>query len=140
MLSLFRGKKFYKITLKVLKPCYPGSSLDKKYQILSLSKLNSITLYEIFIEANKVKPTSQTYFENRFSNFNLDWKSIYLLTRPVTLDTNLRMFQYKIFSISWSNNVLYLHKMLFRFKKVDSPLYSYCNEEEKTASTYFIPV
>ena len=30
--------------------------------------------------------------------------------------------------------------MLFRFKKVDSPLYSYCNEEEKTASTYFIPV
>ena len=100
MLSLFRGKKFYKITLKLLKPCYPGSSLDKKYQILSLSKLNSTTLYEIFIEANKVKPTSKTYFENRFSNFNLDWKSIYLLPRPVTLDTNLRMFQYKIFSIS----------------------------------------
>ena len=37
------------------------------------------------------------------------------------------MFQYKLL-----NNVLYLNKMLFRFKKVDSPLFSYCNEEEET--------
>ena len=96
----------------------------KKHQILSLNKLNSATLYEILIEANKIKPTSQTYFENLFSNFNLDWKSIYLLPRRVTLDTNLRMFQYKL-----SNNVLYLYKTLFRFKKVDSPLGLYCNEE-----------
>ena len=46
--------------------------LIKKYQVLSLNKLNSATLYEILIEANKIKPTSQTYFENLFSNFNLD--------------------------------------------------------------------
>ena len=62
-----------------------------------------------------------------FSNFKPDWKSIYLLPRRVTLDTNLRMFQYKLL-----NNVLYLNNMLFRFKKVDSPLCSYCNEEEET--------
>ena len=67
------------------------------------------------------------YFENLFSNFKPDWKSIYLLPRRVTLDTNLRMFQYKLL-----NNVLYLNNMLFRFKKVDSPLCSYCNEEEET--------
>ena len=30
--------------------------------------------------------------------------------------------------------------MLFSVKKVDSALYSYCNEEEETRSTYFIPV
>ena len=92
-----------------------------------MNKLNSATLYEILIEANKIKPTSQTYFENLFSNFNLDWKSIYLLPRRVTLDTNLRMFQYKLL-----NNVLDLNKMLFRFRKVDSPLCSYCSEEEET--------
>ena len=92
-----------------------------------MSKLNSVTLYETLIEANEIKPTSQTYFQNLFPNFNLDWKSIYLLPRRVTLDTNLRMFQYKLL-----NNVLYLNKMLFRFKKVDSPLCSYCNEEEET--------
>ena len=67
--------------------------LIKKHQILSLNKLNSATLYEILIDANNIKPTSQTYFENLFSNFKPDWKSINLLPRRVTLDTNLRMFQ-----------------------------------------------
>ena len=71
--------------------------------------------------------TSQTYFDNLFPNFKPDWKSIYLLPRCVTLDTNLRMFQYKLL-----NNVLYLNNMLFRFKKVDSLFCSYCNEEEET--------
>ena len=65
------------------------------------------------------------YFENLFSNFKPDWKSIYLLPRRMTLDTNLTMFQYKLL-----NNVSYLNNMLFRFKKVDSPLCFYCNEEE----------
>ena len=60
--------------------------LIKKYQVLSLNKLNSATLYEILIDTNKIKPTSQTYSENLFSNFNLDWKSIYLLPWRVTLD------------------------------------------------------
>ena len=92
-----------------------------------MNKLNTATLYKIPIDANKIKPTSQIYFENLFPNFNPDWKSIYLLPRRVTLDTNLRMFQYKLL-----NNVLYLNNMLFRFKKFDSPLCSYCNEEEET--------
>ena len=106
--------------------------LIKKHQILFLNKLNSATLYEIFIDANNIKPTSQTYFENLFSNFKPDWKSIYLLPRRVTLDTNLRMFQCKLL-----NNVVYLNNMLFRFKKADSPLCSYCNEEEETPLQLF---
>ena len=44
----------------------------------------------------------------------------------VTMDENLRMFEYKL-----SNNVLCLNNMLFRFKEVDWPLCSYCNEEEE---------
>ena len=51
----------------------------------------------------------------------------HLIKKHQTLDTNLRMFQYKLL-----NNVLYLNNMLFRFRKVDSPLCSYCNEEEET--------
>ena len=101
--------------------------LIKKHQILSLNKLNSATLYAILIDANNIKPNSQTHFENLFPNFKSDWKSIYKLPRRMSLDTNLRMFQCKLL-----NNVLYLNNMLFRFKKVDSPLCSYCNEEEET--------
>ena len=44
----------------------------KKHQILSLNKLNSATLYETLIDANNIKPTSQTYFENIFSKHKLD--------------------------------------------------------------------
>ena len=81
----------------------------------------------MLIDANNIKPTSQTYFENLFSKFKFDWKSIYLLPRCVTIDTNLRMFQYKLLI-----NVLYLNNMLFRFEKVDFPLCSYCYEKEET--------
>ena len=108
--------------------------LIKKHQIFSLNKLNSSTLYEILINANKIKATSQTYFENLFPSFKPDRKNIYLLPSRVTLNGNLRMFQYKLL-----NNVLYQNNMLFRFKKVDFTLCSYCNEEEETRSTYFIP-
>ena len=96
MLSLSCGKKFYEITLKVLIILLSRIILIKKHQILSLNKLNSAILYEILIDANNSKPNSQTYFENLFSNFKPDWKSIYLLPRRVTLDTNVRMSQYKL--------------------------------------------
>ena len=78
MLSLFRGKKFFEIN-SINNLVIQDHHLIKEYQILSLNKLNSATLYEILIDANKIKPTSQTYFENLFSNFKPNWKSIYLL-------------------------------------------------------------
>ena len=75
----------------------------------------------------KIKPTFQTYFENLLLNFKPDCKSIYLLPSLVTMDTNLRMFQYKLLI-----NVLYLNNMFFRSKNVDFSLCSYCNKEEQT--------
>ena len=80
MLSLFRGKKFYEITLSINNLVIQDHHLIKKHQILSLNKLNSATLYEILIDSNKIKPTCQTYLEYLFSNFKSDGKaSIYYL-------------------------------------------------------------
>ena len=42
------------------------------------------------------------------------------------------MFQYKVL-----NNVLDLNNMLFKFKKFDFPLGSYCNEEEEMSLHLF---
>ena len=134
MLTLVCGKKFCEITLNVL-TILLSMIIDKKHQIFSLNKLNSSPWYEILIDANKIKPTSQTYFENLFPNFKRDWKSIYLLPRRVTLDTNLRMFQYKLL-----NNVLYLNNMLFRFYWKLIPLSVHIVMKKKKLSiTYFIP-
>ena len=49
------------------------------------------------------------------------------MPRRVTIDTNLRIFRYKIL-----NNVLYLNEKLFKSKIVSSPLYSFCNSENET--------
>ena len=84
--------------------------LIKKNQILCITKLNSIELCKIQIIIKYKKPTSQSYFENIFNNSNLDWKAIYLLPRIATVDTTIRVFQYKLL-----NNVLFLNITVCRF-------------------------
>ena len=54
------------------------------------------------------------------------------MPRRVTIDTNLRIFQYKIL-----NNALYLNEKLFKFKIVSSPLCSFCNSENETPINIF---
>ena len=56
---------------------------------------------------NVEKPTAQTYFEKKFQNPELEWKDIYTLPRRVMINTNLCIFQYKLF-----HNILYLNEML----------------------------
>ena len=72
-------------------------------------------------------PTSQNYYNIKFNDHNLDWKSIYLLPRKVTLDSHTRIFQYKIL-----NNILYLNEKLFKFRISSSSLCSFCNTSEET--------
>ena len=65
-------------------------------------------LYCLQISLNNSKTRSQLYFADLFQNKDIDWKYVYLLPRRVTVDTNLRIFLYKIL-----NNVLYLNENLF---------------------------
>ena len=72
------------------------------------------------------------YFEKLFPNKEIEWKCKYLILHRVTIDTNLRIFQYKVL-----NNVLYLNEKLFKFKIVSSPLCSFCDSENKTPMHLF---
>ena len=102
--------------------------LSRNCQIYCLSKLNCKELYNLIINTKPQKPTAQTYFENEFNETNFEWKKIYLLPRKVTTDTKLRNFQYKIL-----NNILFLNKLLFRFKVVDTSVCSFCKLVDETA-------
>ena len=62
----------------------------------------------------------------------MDWKQIYLLPRLVTLDSYSRSFQYKIL-----NNVLYLNKKLFTFRKLTSSLCPFCKLSDETVLHLF---
>ena len=77
-------------------------------------------------------PTSQNYYNIKFNDHNLDWKSIYLLPRKVTLDSYTRIFQYKIL-----NNILYLNEKLFKFGISSSSLCSFRNTSEETPEHLF---
>ena len=105
--------------------------LIKKKQILCLSKLNSNELNKIQITVKYKKPT-QLYFEKIFKNFNLDWKTIYLLPRITTVHTTICVFQYKLL-----NNVLFLNKMLHQFGISQDSLCSFCSLEEETPMLIF---
>ena len=92
-----------------------------------MNKLGSRELYQIQISEKYEKPILQLYYERYFNEFYFDWKSIYLSPRMVTVDTKLRAFQYKML-----NNILFVNKMLFKFRKVESLLCSFCKAKDKT--------
>ena len=55
-----------------------------------------------------------------------------MLPRQATIESSLRLFQYKIL-----NNILYLNEKLFKFKIVDSPLCSLCETENESVLHLF---
>ena len=77
-------------------------------------------------------PTSQTFLNELLKTDSLDWEQIYVLPRLLTLDSYSRSFQYKIL-----NNVLYLNKKLFKFRKSTSPLCSFCKLSDETVLHLF---
>ena len=107
--------------------CIFDHHLIKKNNLYCLNKLRTRELCQIQISEKYKKPISQFHYERYFSKFNFDWKSIYLLPQMVTVDKKVRLFQNKIL-----NNILFVNKMLFKFKKVESPLCSLCKAEDET--------
>ena len=73
------------------------------------------------------KPTPQVHFENLFREQELNWKEIHILPRKVSLDCNVRSFQYKVL-----NNILYLNKKLFIFGKSPPYFCSLCKQTDET--------
>ena len=57
----------------------------------------------------------------------------FIKTAGVTLDTNIRMVQYKIL-----NNILCLNQRLYRMNLVESPLCSLCKREVESISHLFL--
>ena len=101
---------------------------------INFQNLQSKSLYESFVFKIYSTPTAQKKYNEAFNTHTsqLDWEKIYLLPFKTTLDTKLREFQYKIL-----NRILYTNEMLFRFKKVDSPLCDFCENELETVEHLF---
>ena len=57
----------------------------------------------------------------------INWKKVYSLPFPTTLDSKLREFLYKIL-----NNIVFTNDKLFRFGLSQSPNCTFCNEEPES--------
>ena len=103
--------------------------LIKKNQIICLTKLNSNELYKTQTIIKYKNLASQSYFEKTYLQFKLENNFLppnYLLPRIATVDTTIRVFQYKLL-----NNILFLNKMLYRFGIPQGLLCSFCSLEEE---------
>ena len=101
--------------------------LVKDSRVITLDKLTSAEIYSILIPRAQNKPSSNTYFENLYNDYNIGGTAIYTLPRLITNSTYMRSFQHKI-----SNNVLFVNKKLHTFGIKPSPLCSFCNLYDKT--------
>ena len=81
----------------------------------------------------KYKSTCQKYHEKNFFDYDFNWKLIYRLSRIATLETKIRIFQYKLL-----NNVLYLNKKLFRFGIISRSKCSFCELHDETPHICFM--
>ena len=106
---------------------YLNHHLIKTNQILAIGKLKKTIPFIYFLKDEL--PTSQKYFCNIFTNLQVEWKEFNLLPRKVSIETNLRMFQYKIL-----NNILYLNRQIFILNEKDTKLCSCCRLQDKTTN------
>ena len=125
-LNQIMERSYFELHRKFNESLYFWSSSNYKKNLYCLNKLESKELYQIQTSKKYKKPTSQLYYEGYSNNFDFDWKLVYLLPRIVTVDTKLRFFQYKILS-----NILFVNKMLFKLRKVESQLCSFWKAEDE---------
>ena len=101
-------------------------SVNKK--MIPIKLLTCQIIYFRFFQNLKSQPTSAKYFEKKLQpQDNINWNHVFFLPRKVTVESKMRIFQFKILS-----NILFLNAKLFKMKIINSPLCSLCREENET--------
>ena len=65
------------------------------------------SVYNILLRSVKTCPTSQKSIESLLNNYSINWPEVYMIPHKVTIETSLRVFQYKLL-----NNIIYLNKRI----------------------------
>ena len=102
--------------------------LIKKNNLISLDEPHCRELYNILVYTNPHKPTSQVYFDSLFREEELNWREICILPRKVSLDCNVRLFQYK------GLNMFFMQTKSFLF--LENCLLPYANKSMKQYFTF----
>ena len=115
-----------------VKNIYKASS-SNNIRCLGARWIGRVIDHPLFLKTKVKPPTSQKSLLSLFGVNNLPWKKIYTLPRLTSIDSYSRMFQYKCL-----HNILYLNKVLYRIGFADSPLCSYCKQDNETIQHLFL--
>ena len=74
-----------------------------------LVKVTPKSLHNAFKSKKQIPPTAQKKFKEKFPQFQFDWNKKYSLPFTVTIETEIREFQYKVL-----NNIVLTNERLFR--------------------------
>ena len=88
--------------------------------------------YKTLIRPLVQHPTAQRSIQRVLQMNNIDWATVYLLPQKTTIESRMRIFQYKTL-----NNILYLNNRLHKFGYVEFPMCSLCNYETETMTHLF---
>ena len=97
-----------------------------------LPDLTDKRTYKTLIRPLVQQPTAQRSIKRILQMKNIDWATVYLLPQKTTIESRMRIFQYKIL-----NNILYLNNRLYKFGYVKSLMCSLCNSETETMTRLF---
>ena len=111
--------------------CCLKQHLNRGEKMVPFNMLSSRFFYDIFIDGKSTRPTSEKYFDRLFGP-DLIWNKIYTLPHLVTIDTRVRIFQFKV-----THNTLFLNSRLVHLGHSDTPLCSLCHNFNETPSHLF---
>ena len=94
--------------------------------------LTSKIVYQQYIEKLLKVPTGRLYFSRKLNVRDEYWPTIYTLASKLTIDSKMRIFQYKIL-----NNIQYLNKALYEMKIADSLYVPFAARRTKRLNTCF---
>ena len=116
------NKTFFLHSAESCSPC----SLRREHFLPGLTVKET---YKTLIRPLVQQPTAQGSIERVLQMNNIDWATVYLLPQKTTIESRMRILQYKIL-----NNNLYLNNRLYKFGYVESSL---CNSETETMTHLF---
>ena len=116
-------RKYFSVIEDTCTSCTPTIPQPK---VSLLPDVSVKAAYKILIRSLVKSPTSKKSLEKFLWRQDLGWASIYMILRMVTVESKLRIFQYKVL-----NNILYLNDGLCKMGIVQSPLCSLCKQEKE---------
>ena len=88
--------------------------------------------YKTLVRPLVQQPTAQKSIECVLQRNDMDCATVYLLPEKTTIESRMRIFQYKIL-----NSIMYLNNRPHKFGYAESPLCSRCDSETETMTRLF---